>query len=62
LSEVVVRDDESFGRALERFTKTCEHAGIPSDLRRHRHYAKPSERRKQKMNAAIPKHRRPRRS
>jgi small subunit ribosomal protein S21 len=57
LSEVVIRDDENFERALERFQKKCEKAGILSDLRKHRHYEKPSERRRRKMNAAV---RRPR--
>jgi len=53
LSEVIINDDENFERALKRFKKKCEKAGILSDLRRHRHYEKPSERRKRKMNAAI---------
>ena len=52
MSEVVIHDDESFERALRRFKKKCEKAGILSDLRQHRHYEKPSERRKRKMNAA----------
>jgi small subunit ribosomal protein S21 len=60
LSEVIIHDDENFERALKRFKKKCEKAGILSDLRRHRHYEKPSERRKRKMNAAIRKNRRPR--
>ena len=37
-----------------------EKAGILSDLRKHRHYEKPSERRKRKMNAAMRKNRRTR--
>jgi small subunit ribosomal protein S21 len=57
LSEVIIRDDENFERALKRFQKKCEKAGILSDLRKHRHYEKPSERRRRKMNAAV---RRPR--
>ena len=39
-------------RALKRFKKKCEKAGILSDLRRHQHFEKPSERRKRKLNAA----------
>jgi small subunit ribosomal protein S21 len=50
---------ESFERALKRFKKKCEKAGILADLRKHRHYEKPSERRKWKMNAARRKGRRP---
>ena len=54
--QVVIHDDESFERALRRFKQ----AGIRSDLRKHRHYEKPSERRKRKMDAARRKTRRPR--
>jgi small subunit ribosomal protein S21 len=50
--EIVVHVDENFERALKRFKKKCEKAGILSDLRKHRHYEKPSERKKRKMNAA----------
>ena len=60
MSEVILTDDENFERALRRFKKKCERAGIPSDLRKHRHYEKPSERRKRKMNAAVRKNRRTR--
>src|SRR5689334_10711731 len=60
VSEVILSDDENFERALKRFKKKCERAGILSDLRKHRHYEKPSERRKRKMNAAVRKNRRPR--
>jgi small subunit ribosomal protein S21 len=57
LSEIIIQDDENFERALRRFKKKCEKAGILSDLRKHRHYEKPSERRKSKMNAAVRKNR-----
>lgn len=57
MSDVIIRDDETFERALERFQEKCEKAGILSDLRKHRHYEKPSERRRRTMNAAV---RRPR--
>ena len=60
LSEVIIHDDENFERALKRFKKKCEKAGILSDLRKHRHYETPSERRKRKLNAAIRKNRRTR--
>jgi small subunit ribosomal protein S21 len=58
MAEVFIHDDESFERALKRFKKKCEKAGILSDLRKHRHYEKPSERRKRKMSAAMRKTRR----
>ncbi len=49
---VKVRDGENFERALRRFTKACEKAGLMSDIRKHQHFEKPSERRKRKLNAA----------
>src|SRR5438552_3917666 len=45
MPEVIIHDDENFERALKRFEKKCEKPGILSDLRKHRHYEKPSERR-----------------
>lgn len=60
MPEIIIQEDESFERALRRFKKKCERAGIMSDLRKHRHYEKPSERRKRKMNAARRKARRSR--
>ena len=58
MPEVIIHGDEAFERALKRFKKKCEKAGILSDLRKHRHYEKPSERRKRKANAARRKVRR----
>jgi len=52
MSGVLVRDDEPFEKALKRFKKTCEKAGIISDMKKHQHFEKPSERRKRKINAA----------
>jgi len=60
MPEVIVHDDATFERALKRFKQKCEKAGILTDLRKHRHYEKPSERRKRKMSAARRKTRRPR--
>ena len=47
-----VKEGEPFERALRRFTKTCEKAGIMSEIRKHRHFEKPSAKRKRKINAA----------
>jgi small subunit ribosomal protein S21 len=58
---VIIHDDDSFARALKRFKQQCEQAGILTDLRKHRHYETPSERRKRKMSAARRRTRRPRR-
>jgi small subunit ribosomal protein S21 len=58
MTVVRIRDDESFEKALRRFTKSCERAGILADVRKHQHFEKPSEKRKRKMAAARRKSRR----
>ncbi|MBI3871836.1 MAG: 30S ribosomal protein S21 [candidate division Zixibacteria bacterium] len=52
MTGVRVRDDESFEKALKRFNKTCEKAGILSDIKKHQHFEKPSDRKKRKLNQA----------
>jgi len=52
MAEVRVGKDESFERALRRFKKSCQEAGVLSELRRREHYEKPSVRRKKKSSAA----------
>ena len=52
MPEVFIEEGESFEKALKRFKKKCEKAGILSDLRKHRHFEKPSEKRKRKINSA----------
>jgi small subunit ribosomal protein S21 len=49
---VKVRDGEPFEKAFKRFTKQCEKAGLMSDIKKHQHFEKPSEKKKRKMNAA----------
>jgi small subunit ribosomal protein S21 len=49
---VIVRDQEPFEKALKRFKKACEKAGIISDMKKHQHFEKPSEKKKRKINAA----------
>lgn len=49
---VKVREGEPFERAFKRFTKQCEKAGLMSDIRKHQHYEKPSEKKKRKLNVA----------
>ena len=51
MNGIVIRDDEAFEKALRRFSKTCERAGILSDIKKYRHYEKPSEERKRIMRA-----------
>jgi len=52
MNGIDVRDGEPIERALRRFTKVCERAGVLSDLKKYRHFEKPCEERKRKMNAA----------
>ncbi len=52
MNGIYVREDEPFEKALRRFSKSCERAGILSDVKKYRHYEKPSEERKRKLNAA----------
>lgn len=52
MNGVIIRDNEPFERALKRFTKTCERAGVLSDIKKHRRFEKPSEEKKRKINSA----------
>ena len=52
MAGVLVRDNEPFEKALRRFKKTCEKAGIMAEMRKNQHFEKPSERRKRKVAAA----------
>lgn len=52
MTGVRVRDDESFEKALRRFNKFCEKTGILTDIKKHQHFEKPSEKRKRRLNAA----------
>jgi len=52
LASVIVGNNESFESALKRFKKEVEKAGILSEIKKHQHFEKPSEKKKRKMNAA----------
>ncbi|AXA36914.1 MAG: 30S ribosomal protein S21 [Candidatus Hydrogenedentota bacterium] len=58
MSVVVVEQNEPIDKALKRFKKECQKAGILSELRRREHYEKPSVRRRRKIEAARRKARR----
>ena len=49
---VTVKENESFEQAMKRFKKSCEKAGVLSEVRRREFYDKPSVRRKKKAIAA----------
>ena len=52
MAGVVIRSNESFEKALRRFTKTCEKTGIISDVKKNQYYEKPCEARKRRENVA----------
>jgi small subunit ribosomal protein S21 len=52
LSEIKVRDNETFESALRRFNKKIKQNGVLSEVRRREHYEKPSVKRKKKIAAA----------
>ncbi len=49
---VNVKPNETFEKALRRFSKTCEKSGILSDLRKNQYFEKPCEKRKRELNQA----------
>jgi small subunit ribosomal protein S21 len=57
MPKIRVREGESFEKALRRFTKACEKAGLMADIKKHQHFEKPSERRKRRVAAARRKQR-----
>lgn len=52
MTQVKIREGESFESAVRRFKRSCEKAGILTELRKREHYEKPSVRRKKKRIAA----------
>ena len=58
MTKVILKEGESLERALKRFKKKVEAAGIIKDVRRREHYLKPSIRKKEKRVAAEKRRRR----
>ena len=56
MPNVRVRDNEHFDAALRRFKRSCEKAGILTELRRREYYEKPTQERKRKKAAAVKRH------
>lgn len=52
MSEIKVQKGESLDGALRRFKRSCQKAGVLSEVRKREHYEKPSVRRKLKSEAA----------
>ena len=53
---VRVKENEPFDVALRRFKRSCEKAGVLSEVRRREHYEKPTTVRKRKAAAAVKRH------
>lgn len=49
---MIVRDGESVFKAIKRFTKEVKRAGILPELREHRHYLSPGEKKRRKRQRA----------
>lgn len=58
MAHITVEEGEPIDRALKRFKKECQKAGIPAEVRRREYYEKPSVKKKRKREAAIRKMRR----
>jgi len=56
MPQVKVKDNEPFDVALRRFKRSCEKAGILSEVRRREFYEKPTQERKRKRAAAVKSH------
>ena len=53
---VRVKENEPFDVALRRFKRSCEKAGILTEVRRREYYEKPTSMRKRKQAAAVKRH------
>lgn len=52
MSEIKIKDNESIDNALRRFKRQCAKSGVLSEVKKRKHYEKPSVRRKNKAEAA----------
>jgi small subunit ribosomal protein S21 len=51
-----VKENEPCDVALRRFKRSCEKAGVLSEVRRRESYEKPTQERKRKRAAAVKRH------
>ena len=56
--EYILRENEELERALRKFRRKVQRAGIFRDIKKHRFYEKPSEARRRKAKAAERRRRR----
>ena len=59
--QYTLRDNEDLDRALRKFRRLVQRAGIFRDIKKHRFYEKPSEARRRKRKTAAQRRRRSRR-
>lgn len=52
MSEIKVGKNETLESALRRFKRSCQKAGVLSEVRKREHYEKPSVKRKKKSEVA----------
>jgi len=57
MAKVTVRDKEPFEKAMRRFKRKVEKEGIMRDIKKKRHYLKPSEAKKEKRKLAAKRRR-----
>ena len=56
MPSVRIKENEPFDIALRRFKRSCEKAGVLSEVRRREFYEKPTWERKRKAAAAVKRH------
>ena len=56
MPHVKVKENEPFDVALRRFKRSCEKAGVLTEIRRREAYEKPTTERKRKAAAAVKRH------
>jgi small subunit ribosomal protein S21 len=56
--QYILREGEDLDRALKKFRRQVQRAGIFRDMKKHRSYEKPSEARRRKTKAAERRRRR----
>ncbi len=54
---IKVKENEPFDVALRRFRRSCEKAGVLTEVRKREYYEKPTTVRKRKAAAAVKRHR-----
>ncbi|WMC20225.1 MAG: 30S ribosomal protein S21 [Enterobacteriaceae bacterium PSpyr] len=56
MPKIKIRENEPFEVSLRRFKRTCEKAGILSELKKREFYEKPTVKKKKEKIAAIKRH------